>query len=33
MSYWYGFAGSTGQATAAQQVRNVTISFPTARCL
>ena len=33
VSYWYGFSGSTGSATALQQVRNVQVGFPTARCL
>jgi Bacterial lectin len=30
---WFGFAGSTGQAIAAQQIRNVTIAFPGPTCL
>jgi hypothetical protein len=33
MTYWYGFSGSTGASTALQQVRNVHLSFPSARCL
>jgi hypothetical protein len=33
MSYWDGFSGSTGEATAAQEVRNVHVTFPTPRCL
>ena len=33
VSYWYGFSGSTGAATALQQIRNVQVAFPTPRCL
>jgi Bacterial lectin len=31
--YWYGFSGSSGEATGQQGVRNAQIQFPTPRCL
>ncbi|WP_437815237.1 L-type lectin-domain containing protein [Sorangium sp. So ce1078] len=31
--FYYGFAAGTGAAVARQEIRNVTISFPSPRCL
>ncbi|WP_437299225.1 hypothetical protein [Sorangium sp. So ce426] len=30
---FHGFAAGTGDATARQEIRNVTITFPSPRCL
>ncbi|WP_437681935.1 L-type lectin-domain containing protein [Sorangium sp. So ce131] len=32
-SFFYGFAAGTGDAVARQEIRNVTITFPSPRCL
>jgi hypothetical protein len=31
--YYFGFAGATGQFSERAELRNITVSFPTARCL
>jgi hypothetical protein len=31
--YYFGFSAATGGLAAQQQIRNVTITFPTKRCL
>ena len=32
-SYYFGFGGGTGTDSSRQEIRNVTVSFPTPRCL
>jgi hypothetical protein len=32
-SYWFGFGAGTGASASSQDIRNVSITFPSTRCL